>query len=98
MLPAVEIFGFKVAMYGLLIVVGVGLGMAVAALRAKKNGQTAQDVLFGGIFAIIGLVIGAKLLYLATILPGIVRNFRIYWTTRRVSPRCFPAALFFTAA
>ena len=75
MLPAVEIFGFKVAMYGLLIVVGVGLGMAVAALRAKKNGQTAQDVLFGGIFAIIGLVIGAKLLYLATILPGIVRNF-----------------------
>ena len=48
MLPAVEIFGFKVAMYGLLIVVGVGLGMAVAALRAKKNGQTAQDVLFGG--------------------------------------------------
>lgn len=75
MLPTIQVFGFEIAMYGLLIVIGMGLGMAVAAMRARKNGQTAQDVLFAGIFAIIGLVIGAKLLYLVTILPGLVRNF-----------------------
>lgn len=61
-------------MYGLLILVGALAGVGVALLRAKKYHQQREDVLFCALFAGIGVAVGAKLLYLITILPDLISN------------------------
>lgn len=65
------------ATYGLLILLGAIAGIIVALLRAKRYHQQRDDVLFCALFAGIGVAVGAKLLYLITILPDLIQN----WNT-----------------
>ncbi|MCI9273020.1 MAG: prolipoprotein diacylglyceryl transferase [Clostridiales bacterium] len=81
-LPYIDLFGFRVATYGLLILVGAILGIVVALLRAKRYHQKKEDVLFCALFAGIGVAVGAKLLYLVTILPDLIQN----WNTLMADP------------
>ena len=64
-------------MYGLMILVGAAAGIGVALLRAKKYHQQREDVLFCALFAGIGVAVGAKILYIITILPDLIAN----WNT-----------------
>lgn len=75
MLPQINLFGYDIAMYGLMIVVGVSAGIIVGFVRAKITGHSREDLVFASMYAAIGVVIAAKLLYLLTILPYIVTNF-----------------------
>ncbi|MDF2539781.1 MAG: lgt [Herbinix sp.] len=69
MLPTIQIWNRTIAMYGLFIMIGVMLGVFIAAVRSKKYNISREDVLFASCYAGIGLIIGAKLLYIITILP-----------------------------
>ncbi|WP_343208200.1 prolipoprotein diacylglyceryl transferase [Anaerolentibacter hominis] len=69
MLPVIEIFGREIAMYGLLILIGCLLGVLAAYLRAGIYRTAGQDVLFAFLMGIVGVIIGAKLFYIVTILP-----------------------------
>lgn len=72
MLPTIQIFGKTIGMYGLMIVIGLLAGTLVAVLRSKKYGIQPEDTLFASFFGGIGLFIGAKVLYILTILPEIL--------------------------
>ncbi len=72
MMPTFQIFGKTIAMYGLMIMIGLIVGVAIALLRSKKNNLLAEDILFASCFGGIGLLIGAKLLYILTILPKLI--------------------------
>jgi phosphatidylglycerol:prolipoprotein diacylglycerol transferase len=56
-------------MYGLMIILGILSGIGIAAFRGKKYGISGEDVIFSSCYAGIGLIIGAKIMYLFTILP-----------------------------
>ncbi len=74
MLPTITIFGKIVAMYGLTIVIGIFIGIAIALLRRKRHNIDKDDIIFSACYAGIGLIIGAKLIYIITIIPGLIAN------------------------
>ena len=69
MFPYLSIGSLRLPMYGLLIVLGTIIGIGIAMLRAKRMGIHSQDICFCAVYAGVGTFIGAKLLYLITILP-----------------------------
>lgn len=75
MLPTIELFGVEIAMYGVMIVFGTAAGILTAVLRSGKTGQPKEDLLYASLYGTIGVIIGAKVLYIITILPLIIENF-----------------------
>ncbi|NLM61149.1 MAG: prolipoprotein diacylglyceryl transferase [Clostridiales bacterium] len=75
MLPKINVLGFEVAMYGLMIVLGLVAGILVALARAKSTGFKKEDLVFASLYGAIGTVAGAKLLYLLTVLRFVTDNF-----------------------
>ncbi|MBQ4564644.1 MAG: prolipoprotein diacylglyceryl transferase [Lachnospiraceae bacterium] len=60
-----SVFGFEIAYYGLIIVIGMLAGTAIALWDAKTSGQDPDIYLDFGLYAIIISVIGARLYYVA---------------------------------
>ncbi|MCL2342961.1 MAG: prolipoprotein diacylglyceryl transferase [Firmicutes bacterium] len=82
MLPFIVLFGREIPMYSICCTAGVGLAVLISVLRAKKYETPRHDVFFMCLYMIIGLVIGAKLLYLITAIPQIVAT----WDDIRANP------------
>jgi phosphatidylglycerol:prolipoprotein diacylglycerol transferase len=61
-------------MYGFMIVLGALFGITIASFRGKKYNISKDDIIFSSCYAGIGLVFGAKLLYIITIIPDITKN------------------------
>ena len=59
----VEIFGFKIAFYGVIIALGMLLGYLMAESQAKRFGQSVEKVLDFAMIAIVASVIGARVYY-----------------------------------
>ncbi len=76
MKPFIHLFGFTIATYGLLILTGFIIGIVIALFRADKHNQKKEDVFYASLFAVIGLIIGAKLVYLLINIPYIINNFQ----------------------
>lgn len=75
MLPIIDIFGLKIPMYGLMIVLGVFVGIFVSIKYfGKFYTVPKQDIIFGYMYGLIGLMIGAKLLYICTSFSTIIKN------------------------
>jgi phosphatidylglycerol:prolipoprotein diacylglycerol transferase len=72
MLPTFQFFGRTIAMYGLMIVIGLFVGITIAVIRSKKYNIKIEDVLFSSFFAGVGLFVGSKLLFLLTIVPELI--------------------------
>ena len=69
MLPSFERLGRTITFYSIFSLVGIGLGITVAVLRCKRLGQDRMDLFFAALYGILGLLVGAKVLYLITIIP-----------------------------
>lgn len=67
MLPFVEIFGRSIPMYYLMTLAGVAVAMLWIKLTEKKRDIEPADVELTLIFAFVGVLVGAKLLYIATV-------------------------------
>ncbi|NLO96728.1 MAG: prolipoprotein diacylglyceryl transferase [Peptococcaceae bacterium] len=65
MYPVINILGLKVASYGLMNLLGFGPGITLASWRAKKRGISFEQEFLMLIHVCLGVIIGAKLLYLA---------------------------------
>jgi len=76
MLPFINVFGKDIPMYGLLMVIGASLSIFLACYFAPKRKLVRIDVLLGAIFAFLGGLLGAKLLFIITDIPNIVEHFR----------------------
>ena len=72
MLPTICVFGLTIPMYGPLILIGCVIGILVAVYLPVRRDLPKQDIFFCACYALIGVVIGAKLLYLAISLPQII--------------------------
>ncbi len=84
MLPTINIFGKTIAMYGLMICLGIFCGIMIALLRRKKYNISKDDTFFSSCYAGIGLIVGAKLLYIITIIPIIIRNWSLVISDIRI--------------
>lgn len=75
MLPIIIIFGYPIATYSLLIFLGILLGaILVVYYFAKLNHLSKEDAFFSILYCVIGVGIGAKILYLITNIPFLLQN------------------------
>lgn len=76
MLPWFEIFGLNIPAYGALGLLGFLLGMLYILLRAPRFRLSRDDAIYIYVFAALGGLFGAKLLYLLTVLPELADALR----------------------
>ncbi len=77
MLPYINIFGYKIATYGLIIFIGIFIGAIISIFYFSKFFNIKkEDVFYCILYAVIGLGIGAKLLYIITNIPFLVENYQ----------------------
>ena len=83
MLPYINIIGRMVPTYGLLAFTGMAVAICFGVFYFSKYYDVKkEEAFYASIFAIIGIGVGAKLLYIITILPDLIRNFNILnWKT-----------------
>ena len=81
MFPAFYIGNFQVSLYGLLIVVGFGAGTLAVLSRTKLYGIKREDIFYALLFGAIGLAVGGKVVFLLTILPDLIENWTLIWST-----------------
>ncbi|MBC3795932.1 prolipoprotein diacylglyceryl transferase [Acetobacterium tundrae] len=74
MYPIIHILNYTIPTFGILFLIGTGAGFLVAILTAKKYDLPTMDAMFFGLFAIIGGILGAKILYLLVELPSFITN------------------------
>ena len=77
MLPFIDLGFFELPLYGLMFLIGFLLALLMIKHLAPKVGVGKDDAIYASIYGCIGLLIGAKLLYFITKLPGIIRDFDI---------------------
>ena len=59
----VDIFGFTIAYYGIIIGTAILLGFLIASGEAKRTGQNPEDYMDMGIIGVIAGIVGARLYY-----------------------------------
>jgi len=74
MLPFLNIFGLEVPMYGVMFISAIIVSILLAILRSKKYNIPKQEILFLSLYAVIGGLIGAKLLYIIVTIPSILEH------------------------
>jgi len=75
MLPYIIIFGKTYATYGIIAVLGIVVAICFAEFYFSKfYDLKKEDIFYASMFALIGVGIGAKLLYIITIIPDIIQN------------------------
>lgn len=76
MLPYISILGKTYATYGVLAFAGIAIALCVGIFYFSKFYDIKkEDLFYASLFALIGIGIGAKLLYIITIIPSVIRNF-----------------------
>ncbi len=83
MLPYINVLGKSLPTYGLLAFIGIVVAVCFGVFYFSKFYDVKkEDVFYASMFAMIGIGIGAKLLYIITILPDLIRNFNVLdWKT-----------------
>lgn len=76
MFPSFELFGREFGMYGVCVVVGLLLCGFVGTMLARKFGIIFEDFIIVFIAALVGLFIGAHIVYALTNIPLIIVSFK----------------------
>lgn len=95
MLPYINILGKMLPTYGILAFTGIAVAICFGVFYFSKfHNIKREDLFYASLFALIGAGIGAKLLYILTILPDIIRYFDIIdWKT--IIPRLLQGGFVF---
>ncbi len=72
MFPFFNLGPFQIPLYGILGVTGFLLGIFIGSFRRKLYKISLEDYLFASIFAVIGVIVGAKILYAITNIPNAI--------------------------
>lgn len=73
-MPVIHLFGKEIPIYGLSWVVGIGLAAAIAFILFRRTKMDLFDLASAAIMAVIGGIVGSKLLFLIISLPQIIRD------------------------
>lgn len=86
MFPFINVFGYMIPMYAVMAGLGIGLAFLVTWLRAKKKfaAEERSDLYFMLLYALIGVLIGAKALYFIQNLGKLFSDFSLLWTNPEV--------------
>ena len=96
MLPFITVFSRQIAVYGLINVVGAALGIFTAVYLSRHRDLTRQDSFFASLYAVIGFLIGGKLLFIITILPRLIaRRAELYFGSELLSSLLYGGFVFF---
>lgn len=77
MLPYINIFGYEIATYGLIIFIGIFIGAIISIFYFSKFFSVKkEDIFYCILYAVIVLGIGAKLLYIITNIPFLIENYQ----------------------
>ncbi len=84
MYPFISFFDgkFRIPTYSLMFMLGFVLALIIIVLQMKKSGTDYHHLLYGSIYALIGIGVGAKLMFFISKLPTIIARFdviRKYW-------------------
>lgn len=75
MLSSITIFGQELATYSLFAIISIIIGFLVAIFYFSKfNSVKKEDIFYAGLFGVIGVGIGAKILYIVTQIPLLFQN------------------------
>ena len=74
MFPTINVFGTTIYTYTPIIAIGIGLSAIMAVVRAKRANLPRQDVFNAMLIALVGLLIGAKVLFMLSMLPQIIKQ------------------------
>ncbi|MCR5846289.1 MAG: prolipoprotein diacylglyceryl transferase [bacterium] len=78
MLPAIELFSLQIPSYWVCALLGAVAASILLLIRHRHFKELRQvDITNSAALGAIGMIIGARLLYLLTILPSIVQNWSI---------------------
>ena len=76
MLPYINIFRIVLPTYGMLAFIGITVAICFGVFYFSKfHNIKREDIFYASMFTLIGAGIGAKLLYILTIIPDIIINF-----------------------
>lgn len=78
MYPVIELFGLQLSVYGIFTAVGLILMGLVAIRLSQKFNIKTKDIIIGEIFALMGALIGAHILYGFTNLEYIIEGISQY--------------------
>lgn len=79
MLPYIVITeNLQLPSYGVMAIIGFSLAVGVALYVSRIVRVPEWDVVFAGVYAGLGLVVGAKLVYFITVLPTIIADWEFY--------------------
>lgn len=73
--PILHLGPIEIPAYGTVIFIGLLIGIIIASLTCKKYKLEKIDIALSTILASIGLIIGAKVLYIFTIISEIIKDF-----------------------
>lgn len=74
MYPVIEIFNRSIPSFGILFLIGAFAAFLLSVITARKYQLLTMDIIFFGLFAVIGGIIGAKFLYLLLNLGALIQN------------------------
>lgn len=83
MYPYVHLGSLTLPSYGCLILLGAVLALAYLWFSGPKSGFPREDLIYASLYGVIGVMIGAKLLYLLTMIPPFIQH----WSLLMAEPR-----------
>lgn len=79
MFPEITLFDkFTIPLYGPVFLIGFIIAYLIALKLAPKYGVGGEDLTFCTVYAGIGLLVGAKVMYFLSKLPNIIMKFDVY--------------------
>ena len=75
MLPYIDLGIIQLPLYSMLFIIGFFIALMIARKLGGVYGINKDDIIFAAIYGVIGLLIGAKAVFLITKLPNIISNF-----------------------
>ena len=75
MLPYIDLGILQLPLYSMLFLIGFAIALVIAVKLGGRYRMNKDDILFAAIYGVIGLLIGAKVMFFITKVPIVVRNF-----------------------
>lgn len=80
MYPTISVLGITLSSYGLLAVIGFCAAACCALVLARKEGGgfPHEDIFYAFLCGVVGALVGAKLLFLLTLVPALVQHWAVF--------------------
>ena len=83
MLPTINLFGFSLSTYGIMVSIGLILMFITAFILGRKYKILFEDILFGELSALLGAFLGAHILYGITNADKIYNSFTEFFSKQQ---------------